>query len=220
MKYEQLPDGRIKFIDTTGISKATWNKLLARINYLNYDIPSVEFLKSYFDRGYPLNEDQSIEVLAVFGKKTDTTALPPVDIYNQKAKDTFGTTKDLSLCGYILTDGSLLKMSYMGLQRDMDHREIRDIMDTDDGSDAMITFINMGNIRLHQRSFEISKPLTDKQKPVIACVIAYAQKSDYPYMSVDIANPKGQVIKTFEYEYPTVSAVFNDINNYFDEISL
>ena len=101
--------------------------------------------------------------------------------------------------------------------------EIKDVLDVDtsnDASAAMVYFINCGNIRLMERCFEISRPLTDKQKPVVAQVIKKARNSDYQYMYVDIANKIGQIVKTFEYKFPSVSQVFSDINNYFKSIEI
>ena len=172
-----------------------------------------------------LNEDQSIEILKVFGKeqKDDSISETKIKEYNQKAKEHFGTTQRLSLAGYILTDGTLLKLSYDNWIRDIDHREIKDVLDVDtsnDASAAMVYFINCGNIRLMERCFEISRPLTDKQKPVVAQVIKKARNSDYQYMYVDIANKIGQIVKTFEYKFPSVSQVFSDINNYFKSIEM
>lgn len=219
----------IKFLDTDGITYNTWLKLLARINYLGYDIPHVNSLKEYFDRHTFLNEDQSIEILKVFGKEqkddsiSETISETKIKEYNQKAKEHFGTTQRLSLAGYILTDGTLLKLSYDNWIRDIDHREIKDVLDVDtsnDASAAMVYFINCGNIRLMEGCFEISRPLTDKQKPVVAQVIKKARNSDYQYMYVDIANEIGQIVKTFEYKFPSVSQVFSDINNYFKSIEI
>jgi len=215
----------IKFIETDNIPYATWLKLLARINYLGYGMPSVDSLREYFDRHTFLNEDQSIEVLRVFGEEQEDTSISKEEIetYIHKAKERFGTTDRLSLAGYILSDGSLLKMSYDNWCRDIDHREIREILDvdtSDDASAAMIYFINFGNVRLQERSFEISKPLTEKQKPWIAKLIRKQQTSDYTYMSVDISNIEGRVVKTFEYEFPSINQVFSDIENYFESIRI
>jgi hypothetical protein len=215
----------VKFIETDNIPYATWLKLLARINYLGYGMPSVNSLREYFDRHTFLNEDQSIEVLRVFGEeqKDDSISKEEIEKYIQKAKEKFGTTTKLSLAGYILPDGSLLKMSYDNWIRDIDHREIRDVLDidtSDDASAAMIYFINFGNVRLQERSFEISKPLTDKQKPWIAKLIRQLQTSDYPYMSVDISNIEGRVVHTLEYEFPSLNQVFSDIDDYFESIKI
>ena len=216
---------RIKFIDTNNISYNTWLKLLNRINYLGYGIPHVNFLKEYFDRHTFLNEDQSIEVLKVLGEEQEDDSIPEEKIqeYIVKAKNHFGTTENLALAGYILTDGSLLKLSYDNWIRDIDHRDIKEVLDvdtSDDTSAAMICFINYGNIRLMERCFEISKPPTEAQRRIIAQMVRKARNSDYTYMSVDISNKTGQVVKTFEYEFPTLTTILTDIDEYFESIKL
>lgn len=215
----------VKFLDTDGITYNTWLKLLNRINYLGYDLPHVDFLMEYFNRHTFLNEDQSLEVLRVLGEEQidDTISEETIKEYNQKAKDYFGTTEKLGLAGYILTDGTLLKMSYDDWIRDRDHREIEEVLDVDTSNDrsaAMVTFINFGNIRVMSRCFEISRPLTIQQKPIIARIVRNARNSDYTYLAVDISNTTGQVVKTFEYDFPSLSDVFNDIDNYFESIKI
>lgn len=217
---------KIKFLETKGIPYHTWLKLLARINHLGYDMPNVDALRAYFDRGHYLNEDQSIEVLLVFGEMTPVEKISPAqrDKINRKAVDYFGETNRLSLAGYILTDGTLLKMSYDGYQRDIDHREIKDVLDyvdtSNDISAAMIEFINYGNIRLLDRGFEISQPPTEAQRKIISQYIRKVRNSDYTYLYVDISNDEGRVVHTSEYDFPSISEVFSDIEKYFDSISL
>lgn len=227
MKYEK--EGNcIRFLDTEDIPYSTWLVLLARINHLGYDLPGVDSLKAYFDRHCLLNEDQSIEVLKVFGENHEEKTYTEEQIreYNNKAIAHFGTTTRLSLAGYVLTDGTLLKMACdeYGV-RDIDHREIKDVLDVDcqdDASAAMITFINFGNIRLQISGFEISKPLTEKQKPAIAAMIRKARNdpSGDTSLFVDIANYTGQVVKTFNYDFPSIPQVFSDIEEYFKSIEI
>lgn len=114
-------------------------------------------------------------------------------------------------------------MSYDDWIRDRDHREIEEVLDVDTSNDrsaAMVTFINFGNIRVMSRCFEISRPLTIQQKPIIARIVRNARNSDYTYLAVDISNTTGQVVKTFEYDFPSLSDVFNDIDNYFESIKI
>ena len=224
---EIIRDGdQIKFLNTDGISYETWLKLYNRINYLGYGLPSVNSLKEYFDRHIYLTEDQSMEVLKILFnefKQENSYSKAEINKYNQKAKEKFGTTNDPKLAGYILTDGTLLRMSYDGYQRNIDHREIKDVLNINNSnstSDAMIQFINFGNIRLNERNFEISQPPNDMQKPWIAAIIHKARNSDYQYMSIDIANNKGTIVKTFEYEFPSLIQIFRDIDDYFESIRL
>lgn len=227
MKYERNGN-KVRFLDTEGITTVTWRTLLSRINYLGYDLPDVKCLKDYFDRHTFLNEDQSIEVLKVFGETVEETKYTEHQLgeYVHKAKMHFGTTESLSLAGYILTDGSLLKMCYDSYSpRDIDHREIKQVMDVDcseDNSAAMNVFIGLGNIRLQQSGFELQKLPTPPQRRRIADLIRKVRNysgSDHS-LTVDIANYQGRVVKSFEYDFPSISDVFNDIEGYFKSIEI
>lgn len=122
---------KIKFTDTSGISRDTWTLLLNRINYLGYDLEDEDMLKAYFDRGHFLNEDQSLEVLKVFGEFHDESSVSEEEIkeYTKRAIKSFGLTNRLDLAGYLLTDGNLLKLSYNDYIRDIDHRDISEIFE-------------------------------------------------------------------------------------------
>lgn len=218
-------ENKIRFVDTDGIEYKLWKKFLARINYLGYDM-DIDQLIEYFKRGTFLNEDQSLEVMKILGMAhiDDSIDENEIAIYNQKAKEHFGITNDLNLAGYLLTDGTLLKLSYDNYMRDIDHRDIKEVLTHIDTSDnnaaAMIHFINYGNIRITSRCIEILKIPTEKQRPVIARLIQKAQRDDYTYMAVDIATTTGQVIKTLEYDYPLYGKVISDIESYFASIQI
>lgn len=64
-----------------------------------------------------------------------------------RAKRKYGVTSNLSAAGYILADGSLLKLSHDGISRDLDHREIASIY-------------NAMGIRLGKDEDERSSPTT------------------------------------------------------------
>jgi hypothetical protein len=225
MQFERREDNKIRFSDTSGIEFATWTKILNRLNYLGYDMPDENSVKDYFDRHTWLNEDQSIEVLRVFNNEHTKENIYPeeqIKMHNDAAIAMFGQTSRLSLTGYVLTDGRQLKMSYTGHQRDIDHRDIDDVLqlDSDSKSDAMIQFINYGNIRVTSGFLEMSCLPTDKQWPVIAAYVRKIRSEDNPYMAIDIANHNGNVVKTFTYDFPQISTVMNDIRGYFDSITI
>ena len=65
----------------------------------------------------------------------------------------FGITYKISEAGYLLTNGKLLDLSGKNdggpaNTRSCDHREISICYESIDGTDAMIDFMNAGNIRL------------------------------------------------------------------------
>ena len=219
MDFVKNENGCVKFTDTAGISHDIWELLLRRINHLGYALPDTDFLKEYFDRHVFLQPDQSREVLIVFGQMHEEKLYSPKQIKrdNQKAKEYFGTTTVPSLAGYLLTDGDMLLFSYEGYKRDMDHREISNVISTDDddSTQAMYQFINYGNIRLQHNGFSLSRRPTRDQKQILYQMI-YRQ----PELYVDITNTKGHVVKHMEYEYAFPGFVLGDIEAYFTSLCI
>lgn len=217
---------KIKFTDTSGISRDTWTLLLNRINYLGYDLEDEDMLKAYFDRGHFLNEDQSLEVLKVFGEFHDESSVSEEEIkeYTKRAVESFGLTNRLDLAGYLLTDGNLLKLSYNDYIRDIDHREISEIFEDldigDEHNAPMDRFMKYGHIRLVTRGIDLMYPPTQSQRHILAEIIRRHRKEDYTYFYVDVSNTNGQKVKHFEYDFPTFSTVMNDIDTYFCSIKI
>lgn len=221
MDFIKNEKGCVKFNDTSGITWSMWNKLLARINYLNYGIPDVDDLKKYFDRGVFLQPDQSMEVLKVFGElhETEEWSEDKIKSDNTIAKEAFGTTEDINLAGYILTDGTMLDFSYDHWMRDRDHREIAgplNINTEDSASAGLIQFVNYGNIRVLYHGLEMSKRPNQKQYSAIARFVRTSPKGYY----IDISNNEGDVVKEFYYDFAMFGHVMNDINSYFDSIAI
>ena len=214
----------VKFLDLSGIEHNTFVKILNQFNHLGYDL-DIDSLYEYLKRGTYLNEDQSDEIRKIFyHEQEQTISEQTIQKYNQKAVEYFGLTENPNLAGYLLTNGNMLKFSYDGYQRNIDHREIKDVLDyvstEESNSNAMIEFINYGNIRLNERCMELSKPCTEKQLKTIASIIRRIKQSDYPYFQVDISNNNGTVVKSFSYDFPLFTDIVTDINNYFQSITL
>ncbi len=208
-------EGRIAFQNTDGISYDTWLKIFHKINHLGYGMPDVDSIKEYFDRGYPLQPDQSIAVKEVFNKshsKPKNTKTAEKD--TAKAIKHFGLTENWKLAGYLLTDGQMLNFSYDGYMRDMDHRDIKDVI-THDGTynGALIKFVNYGHIRVMQTGFELSKQPTEKQRKTLSRCINRLED-----LYVDISNNDGHIVKHMEYHLALPSEVLRDIDGYFDMI--
>lgn len=137
---------------------------------------------------------------------------------NNKAITHFGTTSNFLECGYITPDGSMLdfsgkKFGGNGGHRDMDHREISDIYEVEiEGTEAMIDFMNKGNIRVNSESqgLDISNKnnLTEEQKQSIRDYSNYFKGDIF----VDISDSKGKNIQTLEYKEKTSSSrILSDI---------
>lgn len=218
MNFERK-ENTIRFTNTDQISHDIWHKILLRFNHLGYAFPDEDSVKDYFDRHNWLNEDQSLDVLKVLKLEHNKELYPieQINAHNQKAIEIFGKTSRWSLTGYILTDGTMLKMSYTGHMRDIDHREINDVLHTEDDSysAALIQFVNYGNIRVTSRCLEMAYLPTPKQWTAIASFIREIKTSNDICMSIDIANNQGTVVKSFSYDFPTFSNVRNDIETYF-----
>ena len=213
----------IKFTDTRGIDHKTWQKILIQFNHLGYAIPDTDILKKYIESNIYLQKDQSDAVRKVLTASHDKKRYSDERIKNdnQKAIDHFGTTNDPELAGYLLTDGRLLKMSFMNYMRDMDHREIKEVIEIDsqDFQAPLTQFMNYGNIRLMlPHGFELICPPTQEQRNAIIRLTAYFRKNPLIEISIDIANQNGHVIKTFRYKKPTAEEILNNIDNYFKQL--
>lgn len=199
--------------------------MLARINYLGYNIYDTDDLKRYFDKHIFLQPDQSTEVLKVFKlmHEDNTISDDLIKSANERAKNYFGVTNDLNLAGYILTDGDLLKLSYDNRTRNIDHRDIDEVLTNIDTSDkqsaAMIEFINYGNIRLMGYNFELSRRPSREQQTIIAALVRKAKRNEYA-INIDISNNNGFTVKSFTYDIPIFSEIITDIEDYFTSISI
>ena len=141
-----------------------------------------------------------------------------VNDINKKAIEHFGTTTNMLEGGYILTDGNILDFSgknESGVSgvRYTDHREIGEILESN-GTEALIDFMNLGNIRLNPEShgFDIAITPTKEQIRVLIDYINYFRGE----VIVDISDLKGNNIKYFEYNQKTLSSkIINDITKCF-----
>lgn len=140
-----------------------------------------------------------------------------IEQINENAKRTFGLTNNIALGGYILTDGSILNFSHEGYIRDTDHRDIDDAMPEnafETKIDAMIAFINYGNIRINTYGFETAVMPNQKQIPAIEKIIMHSRAKNTG-LYVDIADKNGKIIKSIAYEKPLIDDVMNDLNKFF-----
>lgn len=95
------------------------------------------------------------------------------------ARELFGTTENPYLAGFIFTNGDMLSMSYDSRMRDMDHREIGEVMlqyDLDTGTEGMRQFMLATNaIRMSVRQryavFDIpSRPTRAQMRRMIQII--------------------------------------------------
>lgn len=227
MEFIRNNQNCVKFLNTDGISHKTWSLILRRFNHLGYNLPDETTLKEYINNDIFLQPDQSHDIIKIFQQAHDIDDDIPGDRKfsvqqikedNLKIKAAFGTTNQLSLAGYLLTDGSLMRMSYTGHQRDIDHREVASVLNIDttlNASAGLIQFVSYGNIRLMGYGFELCKPPTDQQRPVLSRFIR-----TQPDCYVDLSNTNGQVVWHKEYDFAYPSQVLTDIDTYFNNLRL
>jgi hypothetical protein len=139
---------------------------------------------------------------------------------NDKAIKHFGTTTNILEAGYILTNGIMLDFSGKkdggeSNVRYIDHREIQEILESN-GTNALIEFMNLGNIRLNPESKGIDISINPTEKQILTL------RNYFNYFNgeiiVDISDIKGRNIKTFEYNKRTASSkIINDIMEYFNK---
>lgn len=222
--FTKTEDGRVVFNDVSKITDRQLELMYNRVRYLTYDFHSKEELKAFFGEGHPLQEDISLAVLSVLGRRqffrpyTDKRK----EYYRQCALKAYRPTHEWRLAGYILSDGTMLNFSYDGYIRTEDHREVKSFVrkprmidDNSFNNCAMIEFINCGNIRVSSDGFEVSSRLTYDQKDTIR---KYMPCDGYHY--VDIMNFQGRAAKKFTYDEWNPERMFNDINQYFDSIAM
>jgi len=160
----------------------------------------------------------------------------------KKAQEVFGKTLNLNEAGYLLSDGSMLDFSgrhdavgyekgkpkkddYLAGDRNTDHREIYkaypdEAFSGDNvGTDAMIDFMNRGNIRLQQSGFDISvnSKITPAQERVLARIIQ-RNRGD---VQIDVSDEKGFPVFYMEYSVGTNPAkVLNDVKSEIEKYKL
>ena len=140
---------------------------------------------------------------------------------NQTAIDHFGETDSWEETGYLLTDGRMLDFSGKhdgapGGYRTVDHRDIWDAFEPEGmrGFDAMMAFMNVGNIRIipESQGIDIAVMPTDEQTEMLEDYIEYYGGE----INLDIDDGKGNTVSSTYYPPNTTSTkVLSDIRKYF-----
>lgn len=142
----------------------------------------------------------------------------------QKAIAFFGTTHKPLIAGYIISSGEMLDFSgknqgASGFDRQCDHREIASCYDEIgemSGTDALIDFLNRGNIRLMPEcgGVELVKVPTTEQIKALRHYINFFNGE----IVLDISDYNGNVILSYEYSEKTASSrIINDIKAVFTQ---
>lgn len=136
-----------------------------------------------------------------------------------EATEYYGTpyTARYAEAGYLFPDGKMLKMGID--QRSEDHRMASHAYDDFDGSstDAMIQFMNEGNIRMSPESFGLdlgtSIEPTSEQYASIRQYVNKFRSSDSPILEFTDAN--GNTVDSKEYRFADGDEVVNDIKRFY-----
>ena len=152
------------------------------------------------------------------------SGLSEADYFRKQAVKEFGYTPYFYDAGYITPNGKMLNFSgekgrHFG-SRGQDHRAIGIIYENTQGSEAMIRFMNDGNIRIMAETpgLDISSSVepTNEQYALIR-KFARENGSKERYFAVDISDENGRVIGNYEYDgYVNADRVVNDIKYFFE----
>ena len=177
----------------------------------------VERLSKEFD-DLVSGKQQSDRVRAI-----EKSGLSEQDYDRKQAGKEFGYTPYFYDAGYMLPDGKLLNFSgekgrHFGT-RGQDHRAIGTIYEDSEGSEAMIRFMNGGNIRVMAETpgIDISN-VTEPTREQYAKIRSFAQESaGKRFFNVDISDENGNSVGALTYDgRVSPDKVVNDIKHYFE----
>lgn len=153
----------------------------------------------------------------------EKSGLREADYFRKQAVKEFGHTPYFYDAGYIMPNGKMLNFSgekgrHYG-SRGQDHRAIGTIYANTNGTDALVRFMNDGNIRIMAETpgLDISAS-TEPSKEQYTTIRRFANEfSDGGYFAVDLSDENGKTVGTLEYEgniNPT--RIVNDIKHFYE----
>jgi hypothetical protein len=143
------------------------------------------------------------------------------DDIEQEVLEKYGKTFYWSETGYLLTDGSQLDLSgknegARGGSRSLDHRDIFGDYEMS-GTDAMVEFMSLGNIRVSPETPGIDLVLEPTQEQYVKIKNFVEKMQSQEFFNIDFSDEKGNVIDSIEYDYRVPSSkVLSDIKYYFN----
>lgn len=153
----------------------------------------------------------------------EKSGLSEADYFRKQAVNEFGYTPFFYDAGYIVPNGKMLNFSGEKGQhygsRGEDHRAIGTIYADTEGTDALVRFMNDGNIRIMAETpgLDISAS-TEPSKEQYTTIRRFANEfSDGGYFAVDLSDENGKTVGTLEYEgniNPT--RIVNDIKHFYE----
>lgn len=153
----------------------------------------------------------------------EKSGLSEADYFRKQAVKEFGYTPYFYDAGYITPNGKMLNFSGEKGQhygsRGEDHRAIAAIYENTEGTDALVRFMNDGNIRIMAETpgLDISAS-TEPSKEQYTTIRRFANEyADGGYFAVDLSDGNGKTVGTLEYEgniNPT--RIVNDIKHFYE----
>ena len=153
----------------------------------------------------------------------EKSGLSEADYFRKQAVNEFGYTPYFYDAGYIVPNGKMLNFSGEKGQhygsRGEDHRAIDAIYENTNGTDALVRFMNDGNIRIMAETpgLDISAS-TEPSKEQYTTIRRFANEyADGGYFAVDLSDENGKTVGTLEYEgniNPT--RIVNDIKHFYE----
>ena len=153
----------------------------------------------------------------------EKSGLSEADYFRKQAVKEFGYTPYFYDAGYIMPNGKMLNFSGEKGQhygsRGEDHRAIGAIYENTEGTDALVRFMNDGNIRIMAETpgLDISAS-TEPSKEQYTTIRRFANEyADGGYFAVDLSDENGKTVGTLEYEgniNPT--RIVNDIKHFYE----
>lgn len=215
-------------------------EILNQINNLQqqYDeIQQQEQVNQLQDNELPIQKANVEEVKPITTQETNSNLATEVESNTQNeenkkntvdikeveknAKNYFGVTDNFKEAGYITTDGQLLDFSGKkdggpSNVRYMDHREIVDVLDAEDGTNALGKYMDNGAIRISDDGIDLSVMPTYDQLDTIREWVKENNGNvyvDYSQVGKYSTNPE-----SFTYTDANPEKVVNDIKNHFKKL--
>lgn len=184
------------------------------------------------DRGYIVHKENSNvnsfdEENTNVKKKSSTKKYSLPENAEEEVIKHFGTTYNWNETGYITTDGRRIDFSGKndgapGGYRTVDHRDVADVFEGMDGNEAMIAFMQRGNIRVMPETPGINvqvEPTETQYKKIEDFISRYGWRDGY--FSVDFDDANGNTVGTLEYyNHMSSRKVVDDIKKYFKDRKL
>ena len=222
-------DGAVGLRDPYTLSYGQWEDIAGCATMAGYGIEDADMAESIYSElarmapggEYKFNNDMASLLREKYGISTKEENERAEDVA-EAAERYFGRPYSLKNAGWLTVNGEFLDFSSDGYQRDIDHRDIRLVLDEcgidvqdEPGSNvaAMIWFMDRGNIRLMNNGADISECPNAKEWTPFERYLCSIGGTVYIDLSV---KRSGARIATLEYQRNEIPFIRNDIIKFFE----